>query len=159
MENLQNDVVFEKIAEITKQDKLICDDFTNKTIELLRSELENKENGFNVKHGFLSLSKAIIALSQTLCDSEEHYNQELLKAQSVAIDRVMPAILPKTDGDKIAEDDYDMENLSIRRLMMTIGTTIDYIFWRSELSNYSNTRVELEKELENQPTDDLNENE
>lgn len=144
--DLQNDPVFDKMTEVAKQDKLICDDFVNKTVELLKSELENKDNHFNVKHGFLSLSKSIIALAQSLCDNEEHYNEELIKAQSVVIDRVMPSILPKIDGEKIIEEDYDMENLSIRRLMLSVGTLIDYIFWRSELSNYQKTRSELEKE-------------
>lgn len=143
--DLQNDPVFDKLTEVTKQDKLICDDFVNKTVELLKSELENKDQ-FNIKHGFLGLSKSIIALAQSLCDNEEHYNQELIKAQSVVIDRVMPAILPKIDGEKITEEDYDMENLSIRRLMLSVGTLIDYIFWRSELSNYQKTRSELEEE-------------
>ena len=58
----------------------------------------------------------------------------------------MPSILPKIDGEKIIEEDYDMENLSIRRLMLSVGTLIDYIFWRSELSNYQKTRSELEEE-------------
>ena len=68
--DLQNDPVFDKMTEVAKQDKLICDDFVNKTVELLKSELENKDNHFNVKHGFLSLSKSIIALAQSLCDDE-----------------------------------------------------------------------------------------
>lgn len=142
--DLTNDPVFDKITEITKEDKSICEDFVNKTIELLKSELES-ENDFTLKHGFLGLSKSIIALAQSLCDNEEHYNQELSKAQNVAIDRIMPSILPKTDGEKITEEDYDMENLSIRRLMLSVGTLIDYIFWRSEVSNYSKTRTELEE--------------
>lgn len=143
--NLQNDIVFEKIAEITQQDKVITQNFVDKTVELLKEELENPENNFNIKHGFLGLSKAIIALTQSLCDNEEHYNNELSKAQAVAIDRMMPSILPKVEDDKIVEDNYDMDNLSIRRLMMMIGTAMDYIFWRAELSNYSETRSELEK--------------
>lgn len=142
--NLQNDVVFEKLAEMTIQDQSICKDFVEKTVELLRDKLENPEDQFNVKHGFLGLSKVLVALSQTLCEDEKHYNEELSKAQSVAIDRIIPAILPKVEGEKIVESDYDMENLSIRRLMISLGAAIDYIFWRSELSNYSKTREDIE---------------
>lgn len=142
--NLQNDQAFDKILEITKLDRNISEDFVNKTIELLKNELSNNKD-FNIKHGFLGLSKCIVALAQTLCESEEEYNSEISKAQGIAINKVMNAIMPKTKDGKIIEEGYDMEDLSIKRLMLVAGTVIDYIFWRTEFSHYSETREELEK--------------
>lgn len=143
--NLQNDPVMDKIKVITEQDREIVDEAVGTILEHLKSKLDKQEN-FTLKHGYLTCAKAMIYLSQALCDSEEEFEAELNAAQVVAIDRVMPSILPKIEDGKIVEEGYDLENLSVRRLMMTMGTTVDYIFWRNEISKYSETRAEIESE-------------
>lgn len=146
MENtLQNDPAFEKVSEISVKDTEISKEFINKALELLREEFNNNDD-FTIKHGFLSLSKLIIALAQSLCETSEEYVSEIEKAQNIATNKVMPAILPKFNEDETIEDGYDMEDLSIRRIMMTMGSTIDYVFWRNDLSQYSDTRAKLEEE-------------
>lgn len=142
---LQNDPAFDKVSEISIKDVEISRQFVDKTLNVLKEEFDNNPD-FTVKHGFLGLSKTILALSQSLCENSEQYSYEMGKAQDIATKKVMPSILPKLDGDKIIEKDYDMEDLSIRRIMMTIGTVIDYVFWRNDLSRYSETRAEIEEE-------------
>lgn len=146
--NLQNDPAMDKIKEITEQDRIIVDGAVGTILDHLKDKLENDKE-FTLKHGYLTCAKALIYLSQALCDSEEQFQAELAAAQGVAIDRVMPSVLPKIEDGKIVEEGYDLENLSVRRLMMTMGTAIDYIFWRNEVSKYSETREDLEKEEAN----------
>lgn len=143
--NLQNDPAFDKVTEISVKDTEISREFVTKLIDLLKNEL-NENTEFGVKHGYLSLSRGIIALSQSLCENREEYLKEMEKAQDIATKRIMPAILPKVDKDEIIDENYDMDDLSIRRIMMTIGTVIDYVFWRSDLAQYSEIREEIEKE-------------
>lgn len=143
--SLQNDPAFDKVTEISIKDIEISKDFVDKTLKILKEEFDNKED-FTIKHGFLGLSKLIIALSQSLCENSDQYAYETGKAQDIVTKRIMPAILPKINGDKIIEEDYDMDDLSIRRIMLTMGTTIDYVFWRNDLSSYSEARAEIEEE-------------
>lgn len=143
--DLQNDPVFDKVSELTRLDQEIADRTVTKFLDILKDELENSED-YGLKHGFIALSKTMIFLSQSLCENEEEFNAELHAAQNVAINRMVPAILPKIEEGEIVEEGYDLENLSIRRIMMSIGTAIDYVFWRNEISKYSETREELEKQ-------------
>lgn len=141
-----NDPVFDKVTEIAANDQKVCEPILEKFLNNIKEELDSNEE-FNLKHGYLALSKAIVYLSQSLCETEEQFMDELNAAQSVAINRVMPAILPEiSENGEIIEEGYDLENLSVRRLMLTMGTTIDYIFWRNEISRYSETREEIEQE-------------
>lgn len=145
--NLQNDPVFEKIKEQNEADRAVVEPVLERVLEIFKEELD-AENDFNIKHGYLVLSKAIVYLSQALCDTEEMFANELEAAQRLAIDRMMPAVLPKIEDGKITEEGYDLENLSVRRLMMATGTLVDYIFWRNDISKYRESREAIEAEQE-----------
>lgn len=142
---LQNDPAFEKVREMTVKDAEISKEFVDKALDLLKEQFDNKEE-FTIKHGFLGLSKLIIALTQSLCENEEQYHYEMIKAQDIVTNKVMPSILPKIEDGEVVKNNYDMEDLSIRRIMMTTGTIIDYVLWRNDMSSYSAVRAEMEEE-------------
>nr|UWI48869.1 hypothetical protein NZ312_12205 [Clostridioides difficile] len=42
--------------------------------------------------------------------------------------------MPKVDCGKVINEDFDIEDLSVRRTMLTLGITIDYIMWKTDLA-------------------------
>jgi hypothetical protein len=54
-------------------------------------------------------------------------------------------VFPRFQDGKNVEEGSDLENLSIRRIMLALGTAVDYVIWRTELSNYQQVRENLEK--------------
>lgn len=148
----QVDETFESIKEINEQDNALMQPVLEKIMDVLGEELK-AENSFSTKHGYMAVGKLLIYLSQSLCKDEEHFKSELAASQDMAIDRVVQSILPKIQDGKITEEGYDLENLSIRRIMLALGTAVDYVIWRTELSNYQQVRENLEKETAVQAED------
>ncbi len=145
----QVDETFETLQEINEQDNALMQPVLEKLMDVLGEELK-AENNFSTKHGYMAVGKLLIYLSQSLCKDEEHFKSELEASQDMAIDRVVQSILPKIQDGKIVEEGYDLENLSIRRIMLALGTAVDYVIWRTELSNYQQVRENLEKEAAGQ---------
>jgi hypothetical protein len=139
----QVDEAFESLKEINEQDNALMQPVLESIMDTLGKALKS-ESGFGVKHGYMAVGKLLIYLSQSLCKDEEHFKDELEKSQNVAIDRVVQAVLPKIENGKIVEEGYDLENLSIRRIMLALGTAVDYVIWRTELSNYQQVRENLD---------------
>ena len=141
------DVVFDKLDEQSTRDMEIMDQTIYDIVESIKNRLVNKEDDFSLRHAYKTLSKVLVLLTQGLCESEEHFHKEIAIAQNVAIDKIVTSIFPKQDENgNILEEDFDMENLSVRRVMLALGTAIDYVIWRQDLANYSNMRNELEQE-------------
>lgn len=141
----QIDEAFETIKDLNEKDHELMQPVLDKLMEVLGQEMSSK-NDFGVKHGYMAVGKLLIFLSQSLCKDEGHFKEELERAQDLAIERVVQSILPKIEDGKIAEQGYDLENLSIRRIMITLGTAVDYVLWRTELANYQQVREKLEKD-------------
>jgi hypothetical protein len=144
-QDTQVDETFESLKEINEQDNALMQPVLEKLMDTLGEALK-AENAFSTKHGYMAVGKLLIYLSQSLCKDEEHFKSELEASQDMAIDRVVQSILPKIQDGKIVEEGYDLENLSIRRIMLALGTAVDYVIWRTELSNYQQVRENLEKE-------------
>jgi hypothetical protein len=141
----QLDPVFEKMQEDSKKDKELCEPVLQKVLDVLSDEL-NADSEFKIRHGFTVVGKALVYLAQAMCQSEEHFNTEISAAQHLAIDRMIAATMPKIEDGKIVEEGYDLENLSIRRIMMALGCGVDYVLWRTDMSNYQKERQALEAE-------------
>lgn len=147
MDNIDThvDEAFDTIKELNEKDTEIMQPVLEKLMTMLGEELSAK-NEFGVKHGYMAVGKLLIYLSQSLCKDEEMFKEELDKSQELAINRIVQSILPKIEDGKIVEQGYDLENLSIRRIMISLGTAVDYTLWRTELANYQEVRKRLEKE-------------
>lgn len=144
---IQRDEAYSRIREESAKDDEIVNPILEKILNILSEELkDNKE--FLIEHGYMIAGRVLIYLSQALCDSQEMFNVEIDKAREVAIDRIIRSIIPKIEDGKIVEEGYDLENLSIRRIMISLGTAVDYALWRTKLSQYQEVRKEIEVEQE-----------
>ena len=153
-QEIQKDEAYSRIAEDSKKDNEIVNPVLDKILNVISEELKNNDD-FLIEHGYMIAGRMLIYLSQAFCESEEMFNDEIDKAQRVAINRIMESIMPRVENGKIVEEGYDLENISIRRIMMSLGTAIDYALWRTKLSQYQNVRkeVEVEKKLEKQESE------
>lgn len=149
--NIQRDEAYSRIAEESKKDNELVNPILDKVLNVLSEELKNNDK-FMIEHGYMVAGRLLVYLSQALCDSEQMFNDEIDKAQEIAVNRVIKSIMPKVEDGKIVEEGYDLENLSIRRIMVSLGTAVDYVLWRTALSQYQNVRkeIEVEKELAKQ---------
>lgn len=145
--DLQQDKTLEIIREESIRDNKIIEPVLDKILTILSEEIQS-DNEFQVKHGLLLAGRALVYLSQALCKDEAMFTEELDKSQTLAIDRIVSSIMPKVEDGKIVEEGYDLENLSIRRIMMALGTAVDYVMWRTEMSHYQDLRKDEEVQEE-----------
>lgn len=141
-EILQDETLI-KIQEEAEKDNAIVENVIGKVIEILNQEL-SADNDFYIKHGYMVIGRVLVYLSQALCKDEAMFIAELEKAREIAVNRMIDSVLPKVEDGKIVEEGYDMENLSIRRIMMSLGTAVDYALWKTEMSQYQNIRKDME---------------
>lgn len=145
-----NDKIVDEIQETLDNDTRIVSEFSSKNIidPLLEEIMKHEE--FNIKHGFLSLAKAMVFLTRTYYNTDEEFDSDYKKAQDVAINRIINSITPKVENGEIVEENYDLENLSIRRLMLAFASSIDYTFWKLEVNSYidrANNKLESENAI------------
>lgn len=143
------DPVFEKVNEQIKKDNTIAEKCVNEFADVLNKFIkEDKE--FSSKHGFIALGRTLVYLTQTLCKDAEHFESEIEKANALMADKMMLSLMPLTKDGKIVEENFDIEDVSVRRVLMALGCGVDYVFWRNELSSYSEKRSELEEDSTNE---------
>lgn len=138
-----NDPVFDLVNEKVKADQEISERCVTEFIGIIKKFLEEDEE-FTTKHGFLALGRTIVYLTQTFCKDNEHFEYEIEKANALAVDKMMLSLMPAMKDGKIIDENFDQEDVSLRRVLMAIGALVDYTFWRNELSNYAQKRAELE---------------
>ncbi|MCC0635212.1 MULTISPECIES: hypothetical protein [unclassified Clostridioides] len=131
--NIQEETILEQIKRINEEDNNIVTNIVDNFINKLYDEINNNEN-FSLKHGFLTIGKLLVILAQSLCDNEEHFSKECDLAKDIVLNKIMEAIMPKVDCGKVIDEDFDIEDLSIRRIMLTLGIAIDYIIWKTDLT-------------------------
>lgn len=147
--NEMADPVFKKITETTENDKQIAEVAVKKISELLKGLLDEVDD-FTVKHAFLALSRSMGYLTQAFTNSPEEFEEEMDKANALAVEKMMPSIMPKMQDGKIIEEDFDMNDLSLKRILMALSCAVDYTFWRNELAHYSEIRKQEEANSKNQ---------
>ena len=145
--NMQTDPVFDKINDRMNNDKKVAMDFTNDIIDMLHKGL--KRGKLNLTQVYIALADALIGVTQALCEDEEHYKAEYNIANKMATNKVIPVFLPKLTADGKIPEDYDKENLSIRRIMFTLASSIEYALWRGQLAYYQGMREQEEEQEEN----------
>lgn len=143
-----NDKIFEEAQKFSQKDNEIAAPVLEKMLELISNELD-ADNEFTVRQGYIALTKAFVYLSQALCEDEEFFRKEIDAAQRIALDKVIPAMLPTIKDGKIVDEDYDQENLSIRRMMMALAQSGEYIIWRMLVTNLQ----EMKNQNNNEKTD------
>ncbi|MGO0904989.1 hypothetical protein ACTPC6_04365 [Clostridioides difficile] len=131
--NIQEETILEQIKMINEEDNKIVSNIVDNFINKIYDEINNNEN-FSLKHGFLTIGKLLVILAQSLCDNEEHFSKECDLAKDIVLNKIMEAIMPKVDCGKVIDKDFDIEDLSIRRIMLTLGIAIDYIMWKTDLA-------------------------
>lgn len=139
------DPVFEKVNEQIKKDNEIAEKCVNKFADTLNDFMRDDKE-FSMKHGFIALGRTLVYLTQTLCKDAQHFEQEVEKANTLMADKMMTSLMPLTQDGKIVDKDYDIEDVSVRRVLMALGCGVDYVFWRNELSSYSEKRTDIEEE-------------
>ncbi|MCC0628545.1 hypothetical protein IR152_01140 [Clostridioides sp. ES-S-0108-01] len=139
--NIQEETILEQIKKINEEDNKIVTNIVDNFINKIYDEINNNEN-FSLKHGFLIVGKLLVILAQSLCDNEEHFSKECDEAKDMVLNKIMEAIMPKVDCGKVIDEDFDIENLSIRRIMLALGIAIDYIMWKTDLAkNYQENNI------------------
>lgn len=150
-ETIKKDKVFEEVQDISKKDNEIMAPALEKILKVISDELD-ADNEFTVRQGYIALSKALVYISQALCENEEFFKKEIDAAQKIALEKVIPAMLPLIKDGKIVDENYDKEDLSVRRMMMALAQAGEYIIWRMLVSNIQdiekedNSKVETENE-------------
>lgn len=144
---LQEDKVIQEAMERTKQDDSLVQPVVTQFLTDIMGRVENPEDTFELRHGFLTLGKTLNYLAQALCKDYEHFQKELTSAHKTVVDKIMVSISPKFDDEgNVIEGSFDDEDFSLRRLMMMSGSLVDYVYWREALSHYAEKREELETE-------------
>ena len=145
------DEIFGEVQKVSQKDNEIMGPVLEKILKIISDELD-ADNDFTVRQGYIALTKSLVYLSQALCENEEFFRNEINAAQKIALEKVIPAMLPNVEDGKIIDEDYDKENLSVRRMMMAIAQSGEYIIWRMLVSNLQ----DIENESTDEKTDDLN---
>lgn len=135
----QVDPVLEYLRDLQTSDAKIADTVINEILTLIKNHLENTE-GFETKHGYIALARSTAFLTQTMCKDQDEFLKELDAAKIIVDNKVFPAIMPKCNEDGEIIEEYDNEDLSVRRLMLIVSNYIDAIFWRLDMNNYQQIR-------------------
>lgn len=136
-----NDEIFAEVQKVSQKDNEIMTPVLEKILKVLSDELDT-DNGFTVRQGYIALTKSLVYLSQALCKDEEFFRNEIDAAQKIALEKVIPAMLPDVKDGKIIDENYDKEDLSVRRMMIALAQSGEYIIWRMLVSNLQ----DIEKE-------------
>ena len=155
MENLENrqqeavekifdDETFKAIRQLQDKENNLSVPAVEDIMKIMKTNLEAKSD-FNVMTAYNSLAKCIMFTSQAVCGNEEHYNAELEKSHELAVKKFMPMISPQPNAEGNIEIN-DEEDYSLRRLMMALAHTMDYVLWRVLLADYSEIRQDIEEE-------------
>lgn len=135
------DEIFGEVQKVSQKDNELVTPVLEKILKVISDELD-ADNGFTVRQGYIVLIKSLVYLSQALCESEEFFRNEIDAAQKIALEKVVPAMLPKVKEGKVIDEEYDKENLSVRRMMMAIAQSGEYIIWRMLVSNLQDIKNE-----------------
>ena len=131
---IKKDKVFEEVQDISKKDNEIMAPVLEKILKVISDELD-ADDEFTVRQGYIALSKALVYISQALCENEEFFKKEVDASQKIALEKIIPSMLPLIKDGKIVDENYDKEDLSIRRMMMALAQAGEYIIWRMLVSN------------------------
>lgn len=145
---LQEDKVIQEAMEKTKRDDTLVQPLVTQFLTEIMGKVEDTEDTFELRHGFLALGKTLNYLAQALCKDYEHFQTELTAAHKTVVDKLMVSISPKFDEEgNVIEGSFDDEDFSLRRLMMMSGSLVDYVYWRETLGQYAERREELESNI------------
>ncbi len=144
---IKKDKVFEEVQDISKKDNEIMAPALEKILKVISDELD-ADNEFTVRQGYIALSKALVYISQALCENEEFFKKEIDAAQKIALEKIIPSMLPLIKDGKIVDENYDKEDLSVRRMMMAIAQAGEYIIWRMLVSNIQDIEKEDNSKVE-----------
>lgn len=143
--DLSIDPIFDLIGDITKRDNMIADSIVDDIIDIINKRL-NEDDEFKAKNGFLALSKVIMTLSQGLCKDKDDFLKQYDKALNLANDKIIECFYPVTNDGKIVDDNYDNDDLSLKRIIMALAMTIHVAYYRTELAGYNSLRQNLEND-------------
>lgn len=145
------DKIFEEVQKVSQKDNEIMAPALEKILKVISDELD-ADNEFTVRQGYIALNKALVYLSQALCEDEEFFRNEIDSAQRIALEKVVPSMLPSVKDGKITDESYDKEDLSVRRMMMALAQAGEYVIWRMLVSNFQ----DMEKVKEDNETESDN---
>lgn len=128
------DEIFKEVQKISQKDNEIMSPVLERILKVISDELD-ADNDFTVRQGYIALSKAFVYLSQALCENEEFFRSEVNASQKIALENIIPSMLPNVKDGKIIDENYDKENLSVRRMMMALAQSGEYIIWRMLVAN------------------------
>ena len=122
--DIENDPVLKKAIEKTREDENIIEKTVHEFVNVLKAKIEDPNDKFNHKHGFLTAAKIINILGAYSCKDEEEFTGEIVKARKLISDNILPAI-----------PESDQMNLSMRRLLFVAGSLPEYLYWHENLGN------------------------
>lgn len=131
---IEEDPVIQNAIKNTEENSRIVESTVTLMLNSIMRKVEDKNDEFELKHGFIALGQTINYLAQTLCDNHEMFQDEMSKVSKLVTNNVMGSL---GTIEECEEDSDVMENYSLRRLMMLSGAIIDNIFWRESLGDYS----------------------
>lgn len=136
--DLSNDVVndiVQKIQDSRKDVKGLVDNIMDVIKKYFNDNPDIKSSEL-VKRAYIATAGAIFSISQGFYENEEEYLTDLEKIRQAGVEKIVPIIM------QLGDENPDM--LAFYRIMMSLGASIDYVFWQNDFSKYSALRAEKE---------------
>lgn len=145
----------EEALEETKENDELMRPLVDEIVKSLIEKIDDPDCFLDSNSSFSVLAKSITYLSQMYCDSHDHFNDELRIVNDLVTTNVMASLGAYADDDQVFNkvvynDEVDLENFTLRRLMMLSASIIEYTLWRLKLNKKIEEKVQKEiQEKEN----------
>ena len=147
--DIDTDYTFELIKEKFNKDteaaKKLADDLHIYCEDILLNR-SHEFGGIDFQRLFLALGYNLISVASILCEKDT-YEVDATRARHLAKNKVIPSVMPLCRDGEIVDEDFEKDDLSLRKLLMSLGFSIEDMIWRKELTFYSTQREELEKDM------------
>lgn len=144
-ENSQlNDPIFEQIEEQFLEDIKRSTEIENALNIVIKDKICNEDN-LSTKHAFLALGRILIALTRPMCKDQDHFINEVDKAEKLFMDKMLPSTFPAMKDGEVVDKNFDKEDIHIRRILMALGVGVQGTLYQESLATYQARRHEMEK--------------
>lgn len=141
--NTHIDPVFEKIKDEHSRLRAVAEPVALELLDLIKEEYKNNDE-FTIKAALLTMSQLAMYVGQSLYSSHEDFTKDLEIVDKQTLHRVLQSFYPQMDGNVIKEEDYDLGNLSLRRIFITLAGAMDASLWQASLAEYPEDREAYE---------------
>ena len=138
------ELIKEKFNKDTEAAKKLADDLHRYCEDILLNR-SHEFGGIDFQRLFLALGYNLISVASILCEKDT-YEVDAARAKYLAENKIVPSVMPLCRDGEIVDEDFEKDDLSLKKLLMSVGFSLENMIWRNELNFYSTKREELEKD-------------